>query len=166
MECSHLREGERVFQARIQLNAAAKDARHPLRLAAGKRFPAEGRTTTHVKDMTMKIVIMKPSVATAIAGAMAIGFATASCAAPVLSNSAPLIGGLPTTATYVDDRGGSRGSGTNTRLLEGLALGAYGVPASPSTTTPSNDVTARPNSSYGSTPNPYGALYGNNRRQR
>ena len=99
----------------------------------------------------MKIVTMKPSVATAIAGAMAIGFATASWAAPVLSNSAALIGGLPTTATYVDDRGGSRGSGTNTRLLEDLALGAYGAPASPSTTTPSNDVTARPNSSYGST---------------
>jgi hypothetical protein len=101
-----------------------------------------------------------------IAAALAIGFATASWAAPVLSITAASTRAIPSTATHVDDRGASRGSNTNTRLLEELAIGASRPPASPSTTTPSNDVTARPDSSYNTSPNPYGALYGASRRRR
>ena len=112
----------------------------------------------------MKIIMKHP--AAVIAGAPVLGFATASWAAPVLSNTAASIHVMPSTATQVGDRGGSRGSNTNTRLLEELAISAGRTPASPSTT-PSNDVTARPDSSYNSSsPNPYGALYGASRRQR
>jgi hypothetical protein len=118
----------------------------------------------HSEDMMMEIVMKHP--AAVIAGALAIGFATASWAAPVLSNTAASSHVMPSTATHVDDRGGSRGSNTNTRLLEQLAIGGYRTPASPSTATPSNDVTARPDSSYSSRPNPYGALLGTSRRQR
>jgi hypothetical protein len=110
----------------------------------------------------MKNVTMKHPVATAIAGAITIGFATASWAAPVLSNTAALVGATPSMATHVDDRGGSR----SRNILLGVELGQYGAQPAPSTPTPSNDVTALPrdtNRTYGTTYYPYGAP---NRRQR
>jgi hypothetical protein len=106
----------------------------------------------------MKIVTMKYPVAGAIAGAMLIGLATTSWAAPVLSNAAALAGPAPNAATRVDDR--SRG------ILLDLSTGRYAVQPTPSTPTPSNDVTALPrdtNRNYGTTHYPNGTL---DRRQR
>jgi hypothetical protein len=110
----------------------------------------------------MKNVTMKHPVAAAAAAAITIGFATVSWAAPVLSDTAALVGAAPSTATQVDDRGGSR----SRNILLGIELGQYGPRPAPATPTPSNDVTALPrdtNSQYGTTYYPYGAV---NRRQR
>jgi hypothetical protein len=99
--------------------------------------------------------VTKHSVATAIAGAIIIGFATASWAAPVLSNAAALVGAAPSTATRVDERSAAR----SRNILLGLELGQYGPQSAPSTATPSNDVTALPrdtNRAYGTTRYPLG----------
>ena len=68
----------------------------------------------------MKNVTMKHPVATAIAGAITIGFATVSWSAPVLSNTAALVGAAPSTATHVDDRGAAR---SRANILLSLELG-------------------------------------------
>ena len=84
--------------------------------------------------------VTKHPVATAIAGAIIIGFATASWAAPVLSNAAALVGAAA-------------------NILQNLEFGTYGTQSSPSTPTPSNDVTALPrdtNRAYGTTHYPLG----------
>jgi hypothetical protein len=132
-------------------------AKQPSQPAVSRRFAAEGRTSSHIKDMTMKNVTMKHPVAMAIAGAMIIGFATTSWAAPVLSNAAALVGAAPSTAIHVDDR--SAASRSRAHTLQNLEFGTYGAQPSPSTPTPSNDVTALPrdtNRAYGTTRYPLG----------
>jgi hypothetical protein len=106
----------------------------------------------------MKIVTMKHPIAGAIAGAMVIGLATTSWAAPVSSNMAALVGAAPNAATHVDDR--------SRAILLDLAVGRYAAQPAPSTPTPSNDVTALPrdtNRNSGATYYPYGTL---DRRRR
>jgi hypothetical protein len=100
--------------------------------------------------------VTKHPVATAIARAIIIGFATASWAAPVLSNAAALVGAAPSTATHVDERSAAR---SRANILQNLEFGTYGTQSSPSTPTPSNDVTALPrdtNRAYGTTRYPLG----------
>jgi hypothetical protein len=104
----------------------------------------------------MKNATMRHPVATAIAGAIIIGFATASWAAPVLSNAAALVGAAPSTATNVDERSAAR---SRANILQNLEFGTYGTQSSPSTPTPSNDVTALPrdtNRAYGTSRYPLG----------
>jgi hypothetical protein len=99
---------------------------------------------------------MKHLVATAISGAMIIGFATASWVAPVLSNAAALVGAAPSMATHVDERSADR---SRANILQNLEFGTYRAQSSPSTPTPSNDVTALPrdtNRPYGTTRYPLG----------
>jgi len=64
--------------------------------------------------------VTKHPVATAIASAIIIGFATASWAAPVLSNAAALVGAAPSTATHVDERSAAR---SRANILQNLEFG-------------------------------------------
>jgi hypothetical protein len=98
---------------------------------AGATFAAEPGARTR-EEMTMNTTMTMYSIAIAIAGAMTIGVASPTWAAPVLSNTAAVATAAPNTATdvrYYRDgyRRGYRNHGG--AIVGGLALGVIGAVA-------------------------------------